>query len=256
MILVGDYMKVLVTGASSGIGKSMVNDFLERGYLVYAVSRDRKRLESVYKDIDNVILVTRDLSKVEDVYALYDELKDRDIDILVNNAGFGDCGNFYETDITKDLEMIDLNIKCTHLLTKLFLSDFVKRDRGYILNVASIAGFMPGPYMATYYATKNYVVSLGYAIKEELRKAKSHVSISILCPGPVNTNFNNIANVKFSIGQVTSEMVSKYAIKKMFRHKLIIIPSIKIKLLYFFTSLIPWRILIMFSSRVQKRRVK
>ena len=101
-----------------------------------------------------------DLSKEEECIKLYKEVKDEQIDILINNAGFGDAGKFTETNLDKEMNMIDLNIRAYHILTKLFLRDFVKRNYGRILNIASMAGFMPGPYMATYYATKNYIVSL------------------------------------------------------------------------------------------------
>ena len=163
-----------------------------------------------------------DLSISDNCYKLYNKLKKDNIDILINNAGFGDSGNFSETSLAKELNMIDVNIKAYHILTKLFLRDFVKRNYGRILNVASMAGFMPGPYMATYYATKNYIVSLSLAIYEELKKDKSNVKISVFCPGPVRTNFSNVANVKFNMPSLTSQYASKYAIDSMFQNKLII----------------------------------
>lgn len=149
--------------------------------------------------------------------------------------------------------MIDLNVKAYHILTKLFLKDFVKRDYGRILNVASIAGFMPGPYMATYYATKNYVVSLSLAIYEELKKDNSKVKISVFCPGPVNTNFNNVANVKFNITPLSSEYASKIAIEEMFQNKLIIVPN-NMKLNRLLTKIAPTKIILKVTSLVQERR--
>ena len=181
------------------------------------------------------------------------ELKDENIDILINNAGFGDAGNFTETSLDKEMDMIDLNIKAYHILTKLFLKDFVKRDYGRILNVASMAGFMPGPYMATYYATKNYIVSLSLAIYEELKRDKSNVKISIFCPGPVNTNFNNVADVKFNISSLNSEYASKVAIDGMFMNKLLIIPN-NMKFNHLLTKIVPTKSILFVNSLIQERK--
>ena len=157
-------MKILITGASSGMGKDMALYLLENNHEVYVVSRNKQALKDIYKDYKNVKIYEYDLSQEDNCYNLYNELKKENIDILINNAGFGDAGNFSETSINKELDMIDLNIKAYHILTKLFLQDFIKRDSGHILNVSSMAGFMPGPYMATSYATKNYITSLSLAI--------------------------------------------------------------------------------------------
>ena len=163
------------------------------------------------------------------------------IDLLINNAGFGLFGLFSETDLDRELEMIDLNIKAYHVLTKLFLQDFKKRDSGYILNVCSSAGFMAGPRLSTYYATKNYVTKLTMAINEELRHDKSNVVVCALCPGPVNTNFNKVAHGEFSLKEVSPKFVSEYAIKQMFKKKMIIVPSLSIKLGLFMLRFIPYR---------------
>ena len=152
------------------------------------------------------------------------------------------------------MDMIDLNIKAYHILTKLFLKDFVKRDYGRILNVASMAGFMPGPYMAIYYATKNYVVSLSLAIYEELKKDNSNVKISIFCPGPVDTNFNNVANVKFNLKSLSSEYASKYAIDNMFKDKVIILPQ-NMKLNHTLTKICPTNLILFINSKIQGRKI-
>ena len=178
------------------------------------------------------------------------------LDILVNNAGFGDCGEFIKTSLDKEKKMIDLNIKCVHILTKLFLRDFVERDYGKILNVASIAGFMPGPYMATYYATKAYVLNLTVAVNEELKQKKSKVRLFVLCPGPVKTNFNKVANVKFSIGSLDSKYVAKYAVNKMFDGKTVIIPGASMKANRILTKVLPQNIILEITSRIQHRRIK
>ena len=126
---------------------------------------------------------------------------------MVNNAGFGDCGNFTKTSLDKEISMINTNIVAYHILMKLYLIDMKAKGSGKILNVASIAGFMPGPLMSTYYATKAYIVRISESIREELKKEKSNVQISILCPGPVSTNFNKVANVKFHMREANSMQV-------------------------------------------------
>lgn len=249
-------MKALVTGASSGMGRDMAKYLLELNYNLILVSKDKEKLDKEFKDYkDKVKTYGYDLTKEESCKELYNEVRKENIDILINNAGFGDSGNFTETNLDKEMEMIDLNIKAYHILTKLFLKDFVKRDYGRILNVASIAGFMPGPYMATYYATKNYIVSLSLAIYEELKKDNSKVKISIFCPGPVNTNFNNVANVKFNIAPLTSEYASKVAIEGMFQNKLLIIPN-NMKVNHILTKIAPTKIVLKVISLVQERRSK
>lgn len=247
-------MKALVTGASSGMGRDMSKYLLELGYDLILVSRDKEKLDKEFsKYKDKVTTYTYDLTKKEECINLYNKVKKENIDILINNAGFGDSGNFTETNLDKELEMIDLNIKAYHILTKLFLKDFTKRNYGRILNVASIAGFMPGPYMATYYATKNYITSLSLAIYEELKKDNSKVKISIFCPGPVDTNFNNVANVKFNIGALSSEYASKVAIEGMFKNKLMIIPY-NMKANKILTKIAPTKIVLKVMSLIQEKR--
>lgn len=249
-------MKCLITGASSGIGLEMAKIMASLGYDLFLVSKDSKKLDEIFKDL-NVRVVTfgLDLSVTDNCYRLYDLVKNEKIDILINNAGFGDAGDFSRTSLDKELEMIDLNIKAYHILTKLFLQDFVKRDYGRILNVASMAGFMPGPYMATYYATKAYILNLSLAINEELKQSDSKVKISVFCPGPVKTNFNKIANVKFSIGSISSKKASWSAIQGMFSNKLIIIPSVAMKLNKVASRLMPLRLVTFVNSKIQRRKV-
>ena len=247
-------MKALVTGASSGIGRDIARELSKKGYDLVIVARNKERLEELKQELKtNVEVISLDLSKKENCMKLHEEVKD--IDVLINNAGFGDFGKFVDTDIEKEIQMIELNITSVHLLTKLYLKDMVKENKGRILNVASIAGFMPGPLMATYYATKNYIVKLSEAIREELKKQKSDVKISILCPGPVKTNFNNVANVKFELHSLTSEYVAKYAVKEMLKNKFYIIPGLTIKVLKFLSKITPTPILAKCTYQMQKRKM-
>lgn len=247
-------MKVLITGASSGIGLDMAKYLSSFGYDLYLVSRNKKKLEEIFSDIKTKVnIIEMDLTNTDNCFKLYEKLKDEKIDIVINNAGFGDYGKFSDTDIEKELDMIDLNIRAYHILTKLFLSDFVKNDYGRILNVASFAGFVPGPYMATYYATKSYVLNLSLAISEELKKEKSKVKISVFCPGPVNTNFNNVANVKFNVMSISSEYAARYAIDNMFKDKVLIIPS-NMKLMQKLVKISPYNLVLDIISKSQQKK--
>lgn len=251
-------MRVLITGASSGIGRDIARYLSHKGYDLILVARNKEKLLDLCKELKTQTdIIIADLSNKDECEKVYNEVVKRykEIDILINNAGFGLCGEFVETDLETELSMIDTNIKAVHILTKLFLRDFVKKDKGKILNVASIAGFMPGPLMATYYSTKAYIVRFSQAISEELRRKKSNVSIHLFCPGPVNTNFNNVANVKFAIKGFSSEYAAKYAVDRMLEGKKIIIPGIKIKITRILAKIIPDKIMAFFCYKMQKRKI-
>ena len=274
------FMKALITGASSGIGKDMAKILNQKGYNLVLVARDIEKLEQTKKELEKSVqneptiennkiekayknskkatnkieIIQMDLSEEQNCIELANKVKD--IDILINNAGFGDCGRFSETDLNKDISMIKTNVIAYHILTKLYLKEMKKKNSGKILNVASIAGFMPGPLMATYYATKNYIVRLSEAIREELKKEKSKVQISILCPGPVETNFNKVANVKFSLREANSMQVAKYAIKKLEKGKFYIVPGIDVKLARFGAKIAPSNFVAKITYKVQKRKIQ
>lgn len=249
-------MRALVTGASSGIGREIARYLDSIGYEVFLVARDKEALESLQLSLKNKSkVIVMDLSELSNLKSLYILVKNEEIDVLVNNAGFGIHGNFLETDFKKEMNMIDLNIKAVHMLTKLFLKDMRRKNHGYILNVSSSAGLMPaGPLMASYYASKSYVSSLTRSINYELKKEKSNVSVSCLCPGPVDTNFNNVANVKFSTKSLSSEYVAKYAIDCMFKRKPIIIPGFKMKLAKFFSRFVSDNFIISIIYKIQKNK--
>ena len=249
-------MKALITGASSGIGKEIAYYLASLGIDLIVVARNKEMLEKIKKDVNvNVKIITMDLIKRENVFKLYDMVKSDNIDILVNNAGFGLFGTFDETNLNRELEMIDLNVTTYHILTKLFLKDFLKKNKGYILNVCSSAGFMAGPRLSTYYATKNYITKLTLAINEELRQKKSNVSISALCPGPVNTNFNKVAHGEFAINEISPKYVAKLGIDKMFKKKMLIVPTFKMKLTLFFSRFAPLRLQLIIAYHIQGRKL-
>ena len=252
-------MKVLITGASSGIGRDMARVLAKKGYDLVLVARDEQKLNELEEELKKennieIQVISMDLAIEQNCKDLHKCVKD--VDILINNAGFGDCGNFTHTDLNKELTMIKTNIVAYHILTKLYLIDMKAKNSGKILNVASIAGFMPGPLMATYYSTKAYVVRLSESIREELKKEKSNVQISILCPGPVNTNFNNVANVKFHMREANSYKVAKFAVKKLFNGKFYIVPGLDVKAGIFFSHFVPSSFVAKITYTVQKRKLE
>ncbi len=247
-------MRTLITGASSGIGRDMAYYLASLGYDLYLVARRKEKLEEIKNKVHTKVnIIILDLTKENNVFKLYQKLQNENIDVLINNAGFGLFGKFYKTDLKRELEMIDLNIKTYHILTKLFLVDFVKRNSGYILNVCSSAGFLIGPNLSTYYATKNYITKLTLAIDEELKSMKSKVHISALCPGPVATEFNKVAHGTFKIKEMPSNEVAKYGIDKMFQNKLVIVPGWSVKLGLFLNRFIPLKLSMYLTSKIQKR---
>ena len=250
-------MKALITGATSGIGLDMARYLAINKHELILVGRDRYRLEKVQELLPTkVTIVVADLSNEQKVKELCIIAKKENIDILINNAGFGDFGNLPDTDLNRDLEMIDTNIKAVHILTKSIVKDMEKKDTDtYILNVASSAGLMPGgPLMSTYYATKSYVRSLTESLYYEEKKKKTKVHVSVLCPGPVDTNFNNVAGVHFSTKPLKSTFVAKYAIDKMFENKMMIIPGTKMKLAKFFSRFASDKFLLKNVYKIQKKK--
>ena len=248
-------MKALITGASSGIGADIARILSGKGYDLILVARRKDRLEELKKELKTEVeIIPMDISNTSNCIELYNKVKKQDIDILINNAGFGIFGSFDKTDLNKELEMIDLNVKAVHVLTKLFLKDFIDKDKGYILNVASSAAFGPGPLMSTYYATKVYVLNLTEAIYEELRRINSKVYVGALCPGPVDTEFNDVAKVTFSVKSMKSYDVAKYAIKQMFKRKLVIVPSFMMKLTRFVSILSPTKLKLKVTYYIQKSK--
>ena len=248
-------MKALITGASNGLGRDFAIKLSNIGYDVILVARSKNKLDELKKEIKtNCDIEVMDLSIKDNVYKLYDKYKNS-IDLLINNAGFGEAGLFTETSLDNELNMIDLNVITYHILTKLFLKDFVKKDSGKILNVASSAAFEPGPLMATYYATKSYVYQLTEALYYEEKVKNKNIGISVLCPGPVDTNFNNVAGVHFGVKPLDSKYVAEYAIEKMLKKKMLIIPGTKMKLAKFFSRFVSDKTLLKMTYKIQKKKV-
>lgn len=250
----------VVTGASSGIGKSFARQLAKKGYSVVLVARRKERLEELALELGDQgaesEVFPADLSQVSECHRLMEALSDRRIVVFINNAGFGDCGPFLETDEEKELQMMDVNIRAVHVLTKLVLTQMERQKEGYLLNVASSAGLIPaGPYMASYYASKAYVASLTRAVAQELKERGSNVYIGALCPGPVDTEFNSVANVEFALSGITPDYCVSYALKMMKKKKVVILPTLRMKAVIFAVRLLPHSLYIRMTGHQQKKKL-
>lgn len=247
----------LITGATSGIGMEFAKRLAGRGYRLIVTGRRTERLEALKGELDvPVEIYAFDLGKKKQCFALLDVIKDEEIDVFINNAGFGLAGTFLETDIEKEVNMIKVNDMAMHILFKGILQKMHAAGHGQILNVASSAGLLPaGPYMATYYASKAYVTSLTRAVAVELKEQGSPVKVSALCPGPVNTEFNDRADVVFALKGISAEQCVAEALKGMDRGKLIIVPSFTMKLATVFQHLVPYPILVRLTGHQQKKKL-
>ncbi len=246
----------VITGASAGIGKEFAKLLAVKGYGLILVARREERLKHLASELSvECEIIAADLGQEEECYKVYEQIKDKNIHIFINNAGFGDCGNFLQTNLDKELDMIEVNIKAVHIFTKLMLRKMQIQNRGYILNVSSSAGLMPaGPYMATYYATKAYIASMTRAVAKELRNAHSNVYIGCLCPGPVDTEFNQVANVEFALKGIRADECAKYALKQMEKKKVVIIPTMKMKLAITSGRFLPTKAYISIASHQQRKK--
>lgn len=251
----------LVTGASSGIGKCFARQLAAAGYDLVLIARRENCLKKLSRELEEktgvkCYRIVADLSQREECVELLKKVKDMPVHIFINNAGFGDFGAFVRTDLDKEMNMIDVNIKAMHLLMKGMLRKMEKQGYGYILNVASSAGLLPGgPYMATYYATKAYVVSLTRAVAREGKEKGSNVYVGALCPGPVNTSFNEVAKVEFALPGISPEYCVRYALRQMKRRKIIIVPKMMMKGATTFSRFLPQSLVLAVTAHQQKKKM-
>lgn len=251
----------VVTGASSGIGAEFARALAKEGYPLVLVARRKLQLEKLVRELEGHYhtecrIIIADLGKETECRRLTAEIAEKTVAVFINNAGFGDCGSFLDTDLDKELSMIDVNVRAVHLLTKLILTKMQRQGGGYLLNVASAAGLMPaGPFMATYYATKAYVASMTRAVAEELREKESPVYIGCLCPGPVDTEFNQTANVQFALRGITAKRCVRYALRKMKCRRIVIVPTLTLKLAMTFGRFLPQPIYIQIAAHQQKKKI-
>lgn len=250
----------LITGASSGIGKELASIAAENGNHLVLVARDEQKLEqhaALLKKQHGVKIevITADLSLPASPQAIYDQLQEANItiDTLINNAGFGDYDLFHTSDRPRQLAMIDLNIRSLTELTHLFLPGFVQRGAGQIMNLGSIASFLPGPYMSVYFASKAYVLSFSEALAEELRG--SGVSVTCLCPGSTKTQFGNSAHVSEThstrTSNVTPRQVAEYGWRALENKQVVAVYGLKNRASLFVTQLLPRSLVRKLVRRIQ-----
>ncbi len=252
----------LITGASSGIGTEFARIHAARGGDMVLVARSQSKLESLKAELESahgikVSVIAEDLSIAGSAEKLFaaTEAAGIQIDVLINNAGFGGHGKFHERDLARDEAMMQLNMATLTSLTHLYLQGMVKRDSGQILNVASTAGFMPGPLQAVYYATKAYVLSFSQAIAEEL--SDTRVTVTALCPGAVKTGFvaeGNLEGVEIFDKAASAESVAKFGYEAMEQGKLVVInePALNF-MLNWITPLLPRKVLLKISRKAMEK---
>ncbi len=249
---------VLITGASSGIGTEFAKAFSAKGCKLILVARRSDRLHALAAEFGTPCeVLPADLSKEDEVNRIAEIAKDQKVDVLINCAGFGLLGAETELPLSDELNMIDLNIRAVHILTKKFLPRLVEVGSGAILNVASSAGLLPaGPYLNTYYATKAYVASFTQGLAAELKDQGSGVYVGALCPGPVYTEFTEVAGGSQWDKGITAAECVDYAMKKMEKGKCLIVPKGSVRAGLFFSRFLPKKLVIRFLGKFQKKKVE
>ena len=248
---------VWITGASSGIGQEFARRYAKMGCRLILTARRVDRLQALAAELGTPCrILPADLGREEDCARLCAELAEENVDIFINNAGFGVCGSFLETDPVKEEEMVRVNVCAMRQLFQFMVRKMQAQGGGTILNVASSAGLLPGgPYMAGYYASKAYVVSLTRGVAEELREQRSPVYVCALCPGPVDTEFNDRAGVVFALRGITPQLCVDEALRGMLRHKTIIVPSAFMRACTAAQKLLPMPVLMPIVARQQKKKL-
>jgi len=231
---------VLVTGASNGIGLELACEFARDGRVVAITGRDRAALTQAAEEIgragaSRVVAFVAELGNEAGIDAFLAELEHSGlrVDVLVNNAGFGGVGAFCTRSRDDDMRMVAVNVVALTDLTKLLVPGMVQRRRGRVLNVASTAAFQPGPFMAVYYATKAYVLSLSQALAEEL--SGTGVTVTCLCPGPTESEFHAVAGTDAQPLTATpltmsASSVAEAGYRAMMRGKLVEVPGLHNKI--------------------------
>ena len=244
-------MNALITGASGGLGAEFAKLFAADGYNLILIARRLEKLNELKTELENnygisVTVFSSDLSEETAAQKVFDFVQSQNlsIDILVNNAGFGDWAFFSDSNLQKQQMMINLNIYTLTTLTHLFLTQMIQRKSGRILNVASIAGFMPGPKMSVYYASKAFVRSFTEALSVELKKTKSGVTVTALCPGPISTDFWNKAEADKSqlskrVVFANSKKIARYGYKCLMKGKVIALPGASTRIITFWAKFLP-----------------
>ena len=248
-------MLAVITGASSGIGKEIAYRLAKKNYNLILIARRLDRLESIKNDLSKypitIELLDYDISDLAKCKTLIDNLKTNKPDIFVNNAGFGVYGDSLTVNTNKELEMINLNVISLHFLTK----ELIKlMDKGTIINISSMAAFLPTPLLASYAATKAYVYSYSQAVNYELKKSHKPINIMTVCPGPVKTEFNQVANADPKMKGITVEKCVDSIINGLNKNKSLVVPSFKMKFLRFIMRFMPTSLILKVSHKVQSKK--
>lgn len=252
---------VWITGASSGIGREFARRYAAMGCRLILTARRADRLTALAEELNDAHgtvcrILPADLADRADCDRLCAELAGERIDIFINNAGFGVCGSFLETSTEAELSMAKVNVLAMHQLCKFAVQKMQAQGFGTVLNVASSAGLLPGgPYMAGYYATKAYVVSLTRGVARELQELHSPVYVCALCPGPVDTEFNDRAGVVFALKGITPEFCVQEAMHGMMHRRIIIVPSAFMRACTTAQKLLPASLLMPIVARQQKKKL-
>ncbi len=259
---------VLITGATSGIGNDFAHIFAEKGYNLFLASRNREKMEGTGKKLEDLygITVTTmsiDLAQPSSVRRVYEETVSRkiQIDILVNNAGFGIAGEHTDMDMLKVEEMIQLNVTTLTEMCSRFGRDMKKKQKGYILNIASTSAYQPTPYLAVYGATKSYVLSFSEALAKELEDY--NVAVTCLSPGPTDTNFFDVVGVEglrekkeglwAKSNRMKSRKVAEIGVHALFAKKLSVVAGSWNSLLAFSNRLAPRKTSVSVSKKIMKQ---
>jgi len=251
-------MKALITGASSGIGLEAAKDLAKRGYDIIGVSRKAREFDNLKKDFPNVnfTFIPMDLTILDENKKLVELMKDEDIDFYFLNAGKGVIGSFKDSNVDEEMKMVQLNDLSNHYLIHEFLKKMQEENKGHMLVTASAAAFGPAPYMSAYYASKVYIYHLCLGYYRELKDMKSKATISILCPGPVDTNFEKAATVKFKIKPIRPDKVAKLGVKKALKGKTVIVPGFMMKTMRILSKLAPKKFITIVDRKFQKKTEK
>lgn len=249
-------MYSLITGASSGIGRAMAKELAKRGSDLILVARREAELKALKDQITqqykvDVVINVKDISKVENCKQLFSEVLSYQPYFVINNAGFGRVGLFSEIDLDSELSMIDTNIVAVQVLTKLFVNSMTD---GVILNVSSVAGMLPTPLMATYAATKSYVLNFSRAINQELKISKSKLRVLSLNPGPVITEFGKVAQTTQKMQGMSAERCAKIAIKGLLKRKSVIVPGFLMKVMRLLVKFLPTEIVMPIAYKIQNKK--
>ena len=253
--------RTLITGASSGLGKEFAKLYAQDNNNLVLVARSEEKLNEIKQEIQSQFnvecdIVVADLSIKEGWEKVYNYTKEKGyfVNNLVNNAGFGDRTDFLEMDVDFQIKMTEVNCNSALFLTRMYLTEMVEKNEGHIINVSSIAAFLPGPYMATYHATKGYLLLLGEAISYEIRK--TNVKLLTLCPGPFNSDFVSKAHNDYTfkkIKPIEASEVAKYGYKKSLQGKSVAIVGFKNKLSIFATRIAPRSFVTKTSAKTMKK---